>query len=139
MIKRVIIPGLIIGIVMLLMGMALSRAYTMAFPQLESQYEDSYLFRPWSDPLMSLFFVHPILVGLVLAWIWDKVKGLFPATQSGWEKALRFALIYAVFSACGMLITYSTFPVSLLMMSSWTLSVFVEGVIGSWILSKLNA
>lgn len=136
--RKIIMPGLVAGIAMLVTGVSLSWIYNRIFPQLANEYSDEYLFRPWSDPVMLWFFVHPIAVALLLAWIWDKVKDLFPSVLSSGEKAIRFALIYSIFSACGMLITYSTFPVSLLMVGSWLLSVFIEGIIGTWLLAKLN-
>lgn len=69
----------------------------------------------------------------------DKTKRTFPEALSRRQKAVRFGLIYWLLSVCGMPMTYSSFPVSLLMVGSWTLSVLVEGMIASLILSKLNS
>jgi len=138
MIKKVITPGLAAGVVMLVAGIALSRLYTVIFPALETEYTNAYLFRPWTDPVMSLYFVHPFLVGLLLAWIWDQTKSLFPSSLSPTKKAFRFASFYWMFSICGMLITYSSFPVSLLMVGSWPISTFIEGLLGSMVIVRLN-
>ena len=139
MTKKIIVPGIASAVIMLAVGMALSKAYTTVFPELAKEYANPALFRPWSDPVMSWYFVYPILVGPLLAWIWDETKSAFPETLSRRQKAVRFGLIYWLFSVCGMLMTYSSFPVSLLMVGSWTLSVLVEGMIASLILSKLNS
>lgn len=138
MIKRVIIPGFAAGIIMMLAGIGLSMAYNLVFPSLKSEYTDTYLFRSWDDPVMSLYFVHPILVALLLAWIWDKTKTVFPVSASSMKKALIFTSIYWLFSICGMIITYSSFQISLLMVSSWTLSAFIQGIIGSMVIVGLN-
>jgi len=138
MTKKVITPGLAAGLVMMLAGIGLSRLYTIVFPTLESEYTDSYLFRPWTDPIMSLYFVHPFLVGLLLAWIWDKTKTAFPYSFSSMEKTITFASVYWLFSICGMIMTYSSFPVSLLMVASWTFTVLIEGALGALVLVGLN-
>jgi len=138
MIKKIITPGFAAGLVMMLIGIILSKGYNFILPSLQAEYENSHLFRPWSDPLMSLYFVHPVLIGLLLAWIWDKTKTVFPYSASAMKKAAIFTLIYSLFSICGMIMTYSSFPVSLLMVSSWTLSVFIQGIIGTMIIVGLN-
>lgn len=138
MIKRIVLPGLVVGIVMLSVGILLSMAYMILFPGLRDEYTDSSLFRTMTDPRMRMYFVHPILVGLLLSWIWDKTKDTFSQKLPGWQKGVRFAMIYTLFSLCGMLITYSTFPVSLLMVSTWAINTFIEGMIGSLLLSAFN-
>ncbi len=138
MTKKVIIPGLAAGVAMMLIGIGLSRLYTILFPTLVAEYSNTYLFRPWTDPIMLLYFVHPFLVGLLLALIWDKTKTVFPYSQSSMRRAFTFASFYWMFSICGMLMTYSSFPVSLLMVTSWTLSAFIEGAIAALVLVGLN-
>jgi hypothetical protein len=138
MAKKVIVPGLVAGILMLVVALALGWVYNAIFPGLQNEYTNPNLFRSWSDPLVSWYFVHPFLVGLLLAWIWNKTKVLFATTLTPLQQAVRFASIYWVFSVCGMIMTYSSFPVSLLMVGTWTASILFEGLAASFLLAKLN-
>jgi hypothetical protein len=135
--KRVVLSGMIAGIGMLIINVVLSSAYTVFFPTLQREYENGYLFRSWSDPVMSIYFVHPILAGLFLAWIWDKTKSLFGGLK-WWSGGYKFGLIYWLFSVMGMIMTYSSFQVSLLLVGSWTVSILIEGVLTGLLFAKLN-
>ena len=87
---------------------------------------------------MSLFFLYPFVLGFVLAWVWDKTKKLFEA-KSEFERACKFGGAYWVIAGIpGMLITYSSFQVSLLMVLAWTISGFVEAVVAGFIFVKKN-
>ncbi|MGZ5244555.1 MAG: hypothetical protein ACXWW0_11635, partial [Bacteroidia bacterium] len=72
--KKIILPGLLAGIVMLAVSLIFSWAMNFIAPGLQDEYRNPELFRPWSDPLMMLIFVHPFIVGIILAWVWDFVK-----------------------------------------------------------------
>jgi hypothetical protein len=106
-------------------------------PGLAAEYQNPALFRPWSDPLMSIYFAFPFLLGLALAWVWDRVKGLLPGAI--WQRALGLTLGYFLISTIpGMTITYSSFPVSLAMVLSWTVSSVVQVYCGTLVLAKMN-
>lgn len=92
----------------------------------QQEYAGNPVFRPWSDPLMSLMFLHPFILGIILTWFWKKLN-------LNWWK---FTLAIWIFSFPGMLISYSTFPISLLMVLSWYLSMLAESVCASLIFAK---
>jgi hypothetical protein len=130
--KKVVWPGLLAGLSMLVLSMVVYSLWGVIFPGMTAEYQNPQLFRPWSDPLMSLMFVHPIILGLVLAWAWDKVKSV----SGGW---LNFAFgVWLVASIPGMVISYSSFPISLLMVICWSINGLIELLIGSFVLAKLN-
>lgn len=135
--RKVLIPGLVAGAAMLIVGMLLSQLINLAFPALMDQYQ-TVLFRPWEDPLMSLYFAHPFVLGLALAFVWDKVKGLLAGGLL--KRATHFALVYFMVATIpGMLISYSSFPLSLLMILSWTVSSLLQALAAGLVLAKLNA
>jgi hypothetical protein len=137
MVKKVLIPGLVCGLVILVVGMAVSMLIQALMPGLAAEYQNPALFRPWSDPLMSIYFAFPFLLGLALAWVWDRVKGLLPGAI--WQRALGLTLGYFLISTIpGMTITYSSFPVSLAMVLSWTVSSVVQVYCGTLVLAKMN-
>lgn len=135
--RKVLIPGLIAGVAMLLVGMIVSWLINLVLPNLMMEYKTT-LFRPWEDPLMSLYFAHPFVLGLALAFVWDKVKGLL---QGGpMKKATNFALAYFIVATIpGMLISYSSFPLSILMILSWTISSLLQAWAAGLVLAKLNS
>lgn len=130
--KKVLVPGLTIGVAMLISGMATSQIFTAVFPTVMREYNNTALFRPWSDPAMSLYFLHPFAVGILLSFLWQKHKNVFAGKGPQW------ALVYFVLTLPGMLISYASFPVSLLMIIEWTLSGFVQVMVAGLILGKMG-
>jgi len=134
--KKAILSGLLAGLVMLVLGLAVGRLFDLFAPGLVAEYNNPALFRPWSDPLMSLYFLQPFLVALILAWFWTKLKGLVRGTNA-LEKGLFFGLAYWLLIIPGMLMTYSSFPLSLLIVFSWTVIALIQGLAAGWIFAKM--
>jgi hypothetical protein len=134
--KKVILPGLLAGLTMLVISMLLTQVNNIILPDLQTEYTNPALFRPWSDPLMSLIFVEPFIVGLILAWLWHQTKCLIKSP--GLQKGLKFGLIYGVIGMPGMIMSYSSFPISLTMTLSWTVSGFIQVIGAGLVLAKLN-
>jgi hypothetical protein len=129
--RKLLVPGLLSGVAMLVVGMLLNRVYYLVVPSLAQEYENSVMFRPWSDPLMMLFFLYPFILGFVLAFLWSK-----KATAN---KPLKFALFYwLIASVPGMFVTYTNFVVSLAMIVSWSLNGFIQTLVAGFVFSKLK-
>lgn len=135
--KKVFLLGLLSGMAMLVISMALMPVFNLVFPYLQSQYENPSLFRSWSDPLMSLYFLYPFISGIILAWIWNKTKNLFK-TGSTFKKGINLGALYWFFSLPGILISYSTFQVSMAMTLTWAVDGLLEALIAGIIIAKLN-
>lgn len=135
--KKIIIKGFLIGLILLVIGMIMGPLTHALFPGLKTEYQNPALFRPWSDPLMSLFFLVPFINGFLLVWVWEKTKKLFKESV-WWNKGFLFGLIYWLTSFPGMLMSYSSFPISLAMTLSWSLSIFVQGIATGILLSKFD-
>ncbi len=135
--KKIVVSGLLAGVAMLVTSLVLTQVYNFIFPSLAQEYLNSALFRPWSDPLMSYIFIHPFVVGIILAWVWDKTKGLFREREVVW-RCCQFATAYWLVTIPGMFISYSTFPVSLMMVVSWSLSGFIQAVVAGLVFVKKN-
>ncbi|MBU0590713.1 hypothetical protein KKF81_01320 [Candidatus Micrarchaeota archaeon] len=136
--KKILISGIVAGIVMFIVSMIFSMLSGAILPSLTVEYENSALFRPWSDPLMSLFFLYPFLLGLVLAWAWDKTKGLVPG-RAFWEKGALFGAAFILISIIpGMFMSYSSFQVSFAMVLSWTISSLLQVVCAGMVFAKMN-
>ncbi len=133
--KKIISYGLLAGVAMLVAGMALSQAFNFILPSLKAEYAAG-LMRPWSDPIMSLYFLYPFVFGLAAAWVWSRIKSVVSG-QTPWQKAWRFTFAaWIVFNIPGMLMSYATFPISLLMVVTWSLSSLVQSLVAGWIYAK---
>jgi hypothetical protein len=134
--KKIILPGIIVGIVTLILGMLISYLF-MLFPTVAADYQNTNIMRSWQDPLMSLFFLYPFVLGLALAWAWNKTKGLFKGNI--WKRGLNFGFAYLIIATIpGMLISYSSFPLSLMTIISWTVSGLINATAAGIILAKMN-
>jgi hypothetical protein len=134
--KKIVLIGLLGGLAILALGMASSQVFHMLAPSLKTEFENPNLFRPWSDPLMLLFFVHPFLLGIILAWVWSKVNTVVTG-DTDVTKGVNFGVaVWLVATVPGMLISYSSFPISFLMILSWTSSAFMELIIMGILFAK---
>lgn len=135
--NKIIISGLIAGAGIFVVSMGFSFLLGALFPAIQAEYQNPNLFRPWSDPLMSLYFVYPFILGIVLAFFWNKTKEVFKG--KGLNRAANFAAWYFLIAAIpGMWITYSSFPVSLGLILIWTVSGFIEALVAGGVFDKFN-
>jgi len=129
--------GLIASVVILVVGMALNMLLGVVFPNLAAEYQNPALFRPWTDPLMMLFFAYPFITGFVLAYLWS-VLGKW-LTGSPTSKAWQFAKLYFVVATIpGMFISWTSFQVSPLMIASWTIVGLVEAFAAGFVFTKFK-
>ncbi len=125
--KKIIWPGIVVGIATLIAGMIISYAF-MLFPSVASDYNNSAIMRSWQDPLMMAFFLYPFIYGIILAWAWGKSKDLFKGSKN--KRAVKFGFaIFLIATIPGMIVTYTSLPYSFMTVLSWT----VGGLINSWI------
>ena len=129
--KRIIFVGLLAGAVMLVTNLVLNDIMNAAVPSLQAEYQNIAVFRPLSDPRMSLYYLYPFIIGIILALIWERTEGFYLP----W---LRFAFFaWLVISVPRMLITYSVLQVSHLMVLSWLANGLVDLLAAGWIYHKL--
>ena len=133
--RRIILIGLLAGLAMLIVSVALGPLFNLVFPSLAAEYNNTDLFRPWSDPIMYLMLVEPFIVGIILAWIFSVTRNLFK-TGKAWKKGIYFGLCYWLITIPGMVMSYSSFPISLLMVITWSISILVQAMVGGLIYAR---
>jgi len=100
-------------------------------PSLNSEYINP-AFRPWADPIMSLFYLYPIVLGIGLTYFWLK-------TKKSWKNGLEFGLTYGVINAVtAFIINFSSFTFSIGMVGSWTVMGLINAVVAGLALEKLD-
>lgn len=107
------------------------------FPTIMSQYNNTSLYRSMDDPISMLFVIHPFLVGLILAFIWDKTKSLFTAKKF-LSRGVQFGLIYFLTVIPGLFISYVTSPYSVEITFSWLISVLLIALTAGVVLENAN-
>ena len=136
--KKVLISGLVAGLIILLVGIILGPAFSVVFPALNAEYSDTNLFRPFSDPLfLSIYLVHPFVVGILLSWLWSKTKSIIKGEDS-YKKGIRFGFMYWVIMLLGLALSYASSPISLLMIISWSVIVLTQALCAGLIYTKMN-
>ena len=135
--KKIIGHGLLAGLVMLIVAMILSYAFNAIWPSLAAEYAKTDIFRPWDDPIMSLFFAYYFVLGIIFAWVWSKTKQLFKGKCC--HRALHFGLaMWLVLSIPGMWMSYASFQLSLGIILSWLVMNLINYVIVGLLFAKLN-
>lgn len=134
--KKIIWPGLVAGVAILVVGMIINYLF-MLIPAVNADYYNANIMRSWNDPLMFLFFLYPFVLGIAFAWVWNRTKSLF---KGGWcKRSWNFALTYFVIATIpGMLITYSSFHLSLWTVIGWLVSGLMSAKVAGAILAKMN-
>lgn len=133
--KRILVPGMLAGLINLIILMVQSYGSSLLSPVLAQQYANTQLYRPWSQPAMWVIFVYPFFQGVALAWIWDKTKVLL--TGGKFTRIVKFTFSFWVVAFVpAMIMIYSCMPVSLFAISIWTVSGFVYGLVSAIVFEK---
>jgi hypothetical protein len=133
-IKKVVLLGLLVGLVNFIAQMLISKIFGIIFPAVNAEYQNTNLFRAFNDPLMLLFFVYPFVQGIILAWFWNKTKNIFGENLKG---GINFGITYWIVATIpGMFATYSSMPYSLAIVTSWLLGGLVSGILAGIIFAR---
>ncbi|VVC00059.1 Uncharacterised protein [uncultured archaeon] len=140
--KQVIGSGIVFGVVAIMLGMVVSMLFGALFPGMAVEYKTS-LFRSWEDPLMMAFFLVFFVEGFIYAYFYDFVRQLLSG-GSAFERGLKYGVaLFAITSVPGMLVTYTSFVISLPMVISWLFSGLVQLCVGipclAFVFEKLEA
>ena len=134
--KKIFLSGLAAGAAMLLASLLLNFLFYAVFPGIKLEYQNPAMFRPWTDPIMQLFYLQPFLLGLIYAWLWIHLKAIF--IEHKWNSVM-LGFYSIILSLPGMLMVYSSFQISLEMVISWTLSSMFTSLLGSWLVGQIAA
>ncbi len=125
--KKIIIPALLISIPVVIISVGSGYLLGTISPSIAKQYNNTQLYRPWSQWVMWLIFVYPFWLGLALAWGWDKVKKLFKGNNA--RRVFHFANVYwFVVVGPAMIMMYSCFSISFPVILSWTIICYIYGI-----------
>ncbi len=133
--KKLLSSGLVAGVVLLALSFGMLYLTILVFPNLAEQYYNP-IFRTDSDRNF-LFYIHPFVLGLALAWFWERFKEQFSGHFL--LRALELGVVYAIVAVLPtMWITFSAIDVSLTMVLTWLLYGFVQAIVAGIVFTKMN-
>lgn len=133
--KKVLIAGILAGIVLLLLSLAMVYTSIHLFPAVTQEYL-SPVFRS-AGPSDWLFYAHPFVLSFALKWFWERYKGIF--TGPLLLRAIEVALVYGIVAMLPVLwLTFSAIDVSLRMTLTWLAYGLIQAFAAGIIFAKLN-
>jgi hypothetical protein len=133
--KKVIFPGLVAGVVLLILSILGLYLNMWIFPDLAMQYFQP-AFNEQSSRIM-LYFIHPFIIAMALSWFWSKIKGILKG--SFLTRGIEFGIIYALVATFpAMWLVFSSIKVSLQMVFTWFVLGFIQAIIAGLVCEKMN-
>jgi hypothetical protein len=133
--KKIILSGLLTGVVLLILSILALYATIWLFPTLAAQY-----YNPAFDTQAGrymIYYIHPFVIALALSWFWDRFKGVL--TGGFLTKGIEFGVVYALIALFPVMwLIYSAISVSLVMVATWWAFGLLQGVIAGLVFEKLN-
>ena len=128
--------GILAGVIMFMASILVGQVFMFIAPELKNEYQNPHIFRSWEDPMMSFFYVVPFLTGILLAWIWEVTKIVIKGDGMT-AKGLNFGLMYWLITLPGLIMTYSSFQLSLMIVFSWVITNLVQALCAGLLFSKM--
>ena len=133
--KKIIVPGLIAGVVLFILSYGSLYLGIRFFPN---------LFIDYNNPLFNsdgnrdaLFYMHAFVISFSLSWFWDRFKSLFHGAFI--LRGLEFGSVYALVALLPVMwITFSAMDVTVYMVLSWFLYGLAQAIIAGILFAKLN-
>ena len=124
------------GLLMLLIGVLFSQLLQYLFPSIQIEYQNSKVFRSWIDPLITIYFYEPFIFSLILVWVYDITKNSLKG-ETAIAKGLRFGILCWAISIPSILLSYSSFQISSLIILNWSISRLLQTIGAGLLYAKL--
>ncbi|NUO01395.1 MAG: hypothetical protein HUU01_12360 [Saprospiraceae bacterium] len=133
--KKVILPGIIAGFVLLAFSYLALFLLVSFLPSLAEQYYNP-VFSQEGDKTI-LYFLHPFVLSFALAWFWERFKGQF---EGHWTlRGLELGLVYGIVATLpSMWITFSSLALSFTLVASWFVYGIFQAAVVGLIYAKMN-
>ncbi|MBT6690532.1 hypothetical protein HN903_01965 [archaeon] len=133
---KILWTGVLAAVLMIVVNMLLNVIYSKVFPGITEMYSSMDVFRSMGDPLMMLFFIYPLVLGIGLAWIWSYTKGIFKKDSTFWA-GLKFGWAYFVIAGIPIFfINVGSFDLPIMMIGTWVDMLAANGLIAGWVFAK---
>jgi len=133
--KKVLISGSVTGLVLVIFSIVALYATIWLLPNLALEYYDN-AFRSNGGGTI-LYYLHPFILSIALAWFWERFKGVFKGNFM--MRGIEFGLVYFIVATLPfMWITYSAMSITLAVVLTWCAYGFIQAVIAGFMFERLN-
>ena len=130
--------GFLAGVAVFAVSMLANQLIGVLYPPYMLEMQNTQVFRPYSDPLMMLFFVYPFIYGIVLSYLWSMVHPKLKGTTI-WEKSAGFANLYFIVGTIpGMFITLTSMQVTFAAVVIWSAVGYLEAFTAGAVYQKVK-
>lgn len=134
--KKVIIPIIVSGIVVLITSLAILYTTIQFFPFLMEDYFNA-AFRASSYKTDWLFYAHPFVLSGSLKWFWVRYKDVFKGND--FLRAIEVGLVYGVVALLPVLwLTFSAINISVVMVITWLGYGIIQATLAGFVFSKFD-
>lgn len=133
--KKIIISGLIAGILLFILSYGGLYFAVKFFPSLFIEYNNPIFNSDGSRDI--LFYMHAFIISFALSWFWDRFKGLF---KGGFIiRGLEFGFVYSIVALLPVMwITFSALDITITMVISWFLYGLTQSIVAGLVFAKTN-
>lgn len=129
--------GILAGVLFMIIGYVINFIFGIFFPAFQEIYTNTDIFLAMDQPRGLLFFFYPLASGIALAWVFLMIKDKLDLS-SPMKASLRFAWIYFVIAALpAFFINAGSFNLPVMMVVSWTIMSYSNGLIAGLLFSKM--
>ena len=133
--RKIFISGSITGVILVIFSFVALYATILLLPNVALEYYDS-AFRS-NGAGTILYYFHPFILALALAWFWDRFKGVFKGNFM--MRGIEFGMVYLVVATLpAMWMIYSAMSVTIIVVLTWLAYGFIQAVIAGLIFERLN-
>jgi len=133
--KKIFISGSITGVVLVIFSLIALYATIWLLPNVALEYYDT-AFRS-NGRGNILYYLHPFILSLALAWFWERFKGVFRGNSM--MRGIEFGLVYFIVAILPfMWITYSAMSITLAVVLTWCAYGFIQALIAGLMFERLN-
>lgn len=133
--KKIVIPGLIVGLVLFIISYGGLWIAIRFFPQLFVEYNNPLFGSDGSRD--ALFYSHAFIISFALAAFWERFKGLFRGNFL--LRGIEFGGIYALVALLPVMwITFSSLDITFVMVASWFVYGLFQALIAGILFARVN-
>lgn len=127
--------AILTGVILSVISLKFSYFTHFITSKLDQNYSNTCLMRSFVDPIRWWFFVQPFVISIIMAFAWNSIKEKFK-NNFNTARGPLFGLLFWIISLPSLLLSYSIFPISLLLTITWALSGLSQSIVAGFIFSK---
>jgi hypothetical protein len=135
MVRRIMVSGVIAGIVLLALSYVALHLTVVMFPSIAEEYFNP-VFSLGGDKTI-LYFIHPFVLAIALSWFWERFKSMFGGSFV--MRGIELGIVYGLVATLpAMWLIFSSLDFSLTLVVTWFLYGIFQAIVAGLIYAKTN-